>query len=62
MPSPDDLLNVNVIEQQVKAMLNDDLKDTLRNEGERVSGVKAVLQKRIVECAYSFPLLWSLSS
>lgn len=40
----------------VKTLTNAQLKDILRDEGLAVSGVKAALQIRIIECLYiSFP-------
>ncbi|KAJ5180361.1 hypothetical protein N7492_003571 [Penicillium capsulatum] len=44
----------------IKTMTIPQLKDLLRNEGLALSGVKAVLQVRIIDC--SFPHLWSASN
>jgi E3 SUMO-protein ligase PIAS1 len=44
----------------IKTLTNPQLKDLLRNEGLAVSGVKASLQLRIIDCSLS--LLLSLCS
>lgn len=38
----------------IKTLTNPNLKDLLRNEGLAVSGVKASLQLRIIDCSYLF--------
>jgi hypothetical protein len=44
----------------IKTLTNPNLKDLLRNEGLAVSGVKASLQLRIIDCSLS--LRFSLSA
>lgn len=39
---------VTILEAQVKRLVNNDLKDVCRGENLAVSGVKAVLQQRIL--------------
>ncbi|KAK1149956.1 E3 SUMO-protein ligase pli1 [Aspergillus melleus] len=46
-PQPPELLSMVAL---VKTLTNAQLKDILRNEGLAVSGVKASLQLRIIEC------------
>lgn len=41
----------------IKTLTNPNLKDLLRNEGLAVSGVKASLQLRIIDCSYLFVYL-----
>lgn len=44
---------LNSLSSLVKTLTNSQLKDILRNEGLAVSGVKASLQIRIIECSSS---------
>ena len=41
----------------IKTLTNPQLKDLLRNEGLPVSGLKAVLQMRIIDCSFPKPVL-----
>ena len=42
----------------IKTLTNAQLKDILRSEGLAVSGVKASLQLRIIDCSFSLYLLF----
>jgi hypothetical protein len=46
----------------IKTLTNANLKDLLRNEGLAVSGVKASLQLRIIDCSLSLRFSLSASS
>lgn len=46
----------------IKTLTNPNLKDLLRNEGLAVSGVKASLQLRIIDCSLSLRFSSSASS
>lgn len=46
----------------IKTLTNPQLKDLLRNEGLAVSGVKASLQMRIIDCSSSLLCVPSLAS
>jgi len=53
MASPGQFPELPQLVALIKTLTNPQLKELLRNEGLAVSGVKASLQLRIIDCSFS---------
>lgn len=56
MASSGQLSEIPHLVARIKTLTNPQLKELLRNEGLAVSGVKASLQLRIIDCSLSLPV------